>query len=54
MVSIGGFDTHDNQVETSDHSTGEHASLLREVSQAIDAFMKDLKLRIKLSKFGKN
>ncbi len=42
MVSIGGFDTHDNQVDPTDHTDGAHAELLKEVSQAIDAFMKDI------------
>ncbi len=45
MVSIGGFDTHDQQVLNSDHTQGEHANLLQEVSDAIDAFMKDLKFQ---------
>lgn len=42
MVSIGGFDTHSNQVDTSNHELGTHAYLLSQVSEAIDAFMKDL------------
>ena len=45
MVSIGGFDTHDQQVIPSDHTLGEHADLLREVSEAIHAFMKDLEFQ---------
>ncbi|MFN3849943.1 MAG: DUF1501 domain-containing protein [Spirosomataceae bacterium] len=42
MVSIGGFDTHSNQVNT-DFVTGTHATLLGRVSDAIKAFMDDLK-----------
>ena len=45
MVSIGGFDTHDNQVDTSDTTKGDHADLLSEVSEAISAFMKDLEFQ---------
>ncbi|MFY0687111.1 MAG: DUF1501 domain-containing protein [Cyclobacteriaceae bacterium] len=42
MVRIGGFDTHDAQVESGDTTIGEHASLLKEMNDAIGAFMKDL------------
>ncbi|WP_341227738.1 DUF1501 domain-containing protein [uncultured Arcticibacterium sp.] len=42
FVRIGGFDTHDNQAETSDTSTGEHANLLAELSNAILSFTRDL------------
>lgn len=41
MVSIGGFDTHDSQVVPADHTTGEHADLLKELSDAVKAFMDD-------------
>lgn len=43
LVSIGGFDTHDNQVDASDHTKGRHARLLKKTSEAIAAFMKDIK-----------
>jgi len=43
MVSIGGFDTHSVQVNTGDTTTGSHATLLQRVSDAIKAFMDDLK-----------
>ncbi|HRI01745.1 MAG TPA: DUF1501 domain-containing protein [Saprospiraceae bacterium] len=43
-VSTGGFDTHANQVNASDHSTGTHTNLLKGVSDAIYAFMDDIKL----------
>ena len=43
MVSIGGFDTHSVQVNQTDVTTGAHATLLQRVSDAIKAFMDDLK-----------
>lgn len=43
MVSIGGFDTHSIQVNSGDTTTGAHATLLQRVSDAIKAFMDDLK-----------
>ncbi len=42
LVDYGSFDTHDTQVEANDHSQGEHAYLLRNVSTAIKAFQDDL------------
>lgn len=42
MVSTGGFDTHSGQVNTLDTSTGYHAKLLGDVSNAIKSFMDDL------------
>lgn len=41
-VSIGGFDTHSNQVDATDTSIGTHANLLQGVSDAIKAFNDDL------------
>ena len=41
MVSYGGFDTHSLQVNTTDTSTGTHANLLGNVSNAIKAFVDD-------------
>jgi len=43
LVSLGGFDTHNSQVEETDTSAGKHATLLKNVSVAINAFMEDLK-----------
>ena len=43
MVSFGGFDTHSVQVNTADTTTGNHATLLQRVSDAIKAFQDDLK-----------
>lgn len=43
-VSLGGFDTHSLQVDTADTTTGDHATLLLKLSEAIYAFMDDLRL----------
>jgi uncharacterized protein (DUF1501 family) len=43
-VSIGGFDTHAQQVVASDHTLGTHADLLKGLSDAIHAFQDDLQL----------
>jgi uncharacterized protein (DUF1501 family) len=42
LVRLGGFDTHDAQVLSGNHSQGEHANLLRMLNDAINAFVKDL------------
>ena len=44
VVQIGGFDTHDSQVVSGDAKTGEHAELLQELSDALQAFQEDLEL----------
>lgn len=43
-VSISGFDTHSEQVETSDHTMGAHAELLQGLSDSIAAFQDDVQL----------
>lgn len=43
MVSTGSFDNHSAQVSTTDTTVGTHANLLKRVSDAIKAFMDDLK-----------
>lgn len=43
MVSMGGFDNHANQVNSTDTSTGTHANLLKTLSDAVKAFQDDLK-----------
>jgi uncharacterized protein (DUF1501 family) len=43
VVSLGGFDTHADQVVENETTTGQHAELLRELSDAIYAFQDDLK-----------
>jgi len=45
MVNIGSFDTHAAQVVAGATDTGTHAVLLQKVSDAIKAFMDDLKLQ---------
>ncbi len=42
MVNYGSFDTHANQVVVGDTTTGTHANLLKNVSDAIKAFQDDL------------
>ncbi len=42
-VNIGGFDTHADQTDASDTTIGDHATLLKNVSEAIKAFHEDLK-----------
>jgi uncharacterized protein (DUF1501 family) len=44
VVSIGGFDTHANQVAQDNTLTGTHNNLLGSLSQAVDAFQHDLSL----------
>lgn len=43
MVNMGGFDTHGGQVVAGATTTGYHTQLLGQLSDAITAFMKDLK-----------
>src|SRR5664279_3989272 len=42
MVSMGGFDTHGSQVQVGNTIAGNHANLLKDVSDAISAFQTDL------------
>lgn len=42
MVSMGGFDTHGGQVQAGNTVTGNHAQLLKQVSDAISAFQADV------------
>ncbi len=44
MVNLGGFDTHAAQVDITDNTIGDHATLLKKVSEAVFAFQDDLKL----------
>lgn len=46
MVTLGGFDTHSTQVDTSGTDVGTHATLLQRISVAVNAFQDDL------TKFG--
>jgi len=42
VVTLGGFDTHANQVEADDATVGVHANLLRTLSKAVNAFWDDI------------
>jgi uncharacterized protein (DUF1501 family) len=42
VVRMGGYDTHANQVESEDPTIGNHANLLKELSDAIFAFQDDI------------
>ncbi len=42
VVQLGGFDTHSGQAEEADPTTGTHADILEELSNAICAFQDDL------------
>jgi uncharacterized protein (DUF1501 family) len=44
IVQLGGFDTHDNQTVSGANTTGRHAELLQELSDALCAFQDDLEL----------
>ena len=43
MVSYGGFDTHSLQVNPNDTTIGNHANLMRNISDSVKAFVDDLK-----------
>jgi hypothetical protein len=45
VANIGGFDTHANQVDPADTTTGGHANLLSLLSEAIGLFQTDLSLQ---------
>lgn len=45
LVNLSGFDTHDAQVASYDHTQGEHANLLRQLDEGIMSFLKDLELQ---------
>ena len=44
ILNINGFDTHDGQVNPTNHATGAHADLLKTLSDAVYAFQDDLQL----------
>ena len=44
VVSMGGFDTHASQADATDHTIGTHATLLKRLSEAVNAFFDDCKL----------
>lgn len=61
VVSIDGFDTHDEQVDPDDPTKGIHADLLKQVSDSVKAFMDDVQglgvgnrvLGMTVSEFGR-
>lgn len=61
IANIGGFDTHANQTEEGATDTGDHATLLQDLSEAVYAFQQDLKsqgleervLTMTFSEFGR-
>jgi hypothetical protein len=44
IINVGGFDTHDAQVDQNDVKEGVHANLLKRISDAVRAFQHDLQL----------
>jgi uncharacterized protein (DUF1501 family) len=42
LVELGGFDTHDTQVDQSDHSKGAHSNLLKTLNDAVLTFMQNM------------
>jgi uncharacterized protein (DUF1501 family) len=44
LVSLGGFDTHQQQVTATDKTIGSHATLLARLSEGITSFQQDLKM----------
>ncbi len=42
MVELGGFDTHDTQVDINDHTLGNHSVLLKQLNDGIAAFMANM------------
>ncbi len=44
ILNINGFDTHNAQVVASDKTTGDHANLLKTLSDAVAAFQDDISL----------
>ena len=44
ILNINGFDTHDAQVSPSDTTVGDHADLMKQLSDAVAAFQDDLML----------
>ena len=49
-VTLGGFDTHSQQVDATDTTKGTHANLLKYLSDGIKVFMDDLKANGKVDK----
>lgn len=44
IVNLGGFDTHSQQVDTSDTTKGKHADLMQQISEAVEAFFDEARI----------
>ncbi|MCX6194028.1 MAG: DUF1501 domain-containing protein [Cytophagales bacterium] len=61
MIRLGGFDTHNQQVDSADHTKGQHMLLLKQINDGIVTFMKNLDAQnlgdrvvgVTLSEFGR-
>lgn len=61
MVTLGGFDTHDTQIQSGSSHLGWHAGLLADVSDSISAFQNDIEtlgignkiMTVTFSEFGR-
>jgi uncharacterized protein (DUF1501 family) len=42
LVELGGFDTHDTQVDQSDHAKGAHSILMKTLNDAVLTFMQNM------------
>lgn len=42
LIELGGFDTHDTQVDINDHTQGQHAALMRQLNDTIFSFMRNM------------
>ena len=42
IASLGGFDTHDKQIDISDTSKGQHSNLMRDLNNSIGSLFNDL------------
>jgi uncharacterized protein (DUF1501 family) len=42
LVELGGFDTHDTQVDQSDHSKGAHSILMKSINDSVLTFMQNM------------
>ena len=42
LVELGGFDTHDTQVDQSDHTKGAHSTLLKTLDNSVLKFMQNM------------
>ena len=50
LVQLGGFDTHNNQVDQSDNTQGRHANLMKQLNDAVTALIQNLDITGKSDK----